>query len=404
MSNKQIRANKQTLSQQRIGKNVIETQHDPTYGLFQGLKRRAETSMGKDRMRQRASQEAQSVNDDERVKIRVQGNSSKSPLDRTRTDRVSDQNTPIPATTLSTPVGSVQRSHVNKDEPIHCRPRTSQLPDLQRPRGPRPGPADYKASTSDEHQQLVQSKRYNANITISQTPAHSFESCQPTKCSNTATRGLSSTTYPRHERSCAIYNNPKLSTKETVCDAGVTRQRRRIRTDKVFQGNQRERGFSCSQQYAEEIKIAEESSNVPTHEVDSTVSEKAGRDLTRAEPMLQRLKGLKVAWFRADQKLPKIAAVSDLGIWQRVIEMIVHVFTTLHHSSLALQVLRSKNARAGEYGKALRDFWRAIVYLLVLLSLLQLVVQGFRVVFNLLAVLAWPVKLMWIVSRWVCIG
>ena len=130
-----------------------------------------------------------------------------------------------------------------------------------------------------------------------------------------------------------------------------------------------------------------------------------GSDLTRTKSILQRLDGIVTVFSRADQNIQTISStpyVKWVGL--RLVEMVIHVFTTLHHASPALRVLRSPNARIGEYSSALRDFSRAIVYLLVLLNLLLLGARAIRFVVQVLTALAFPVRLLCLASRWALNG
>ena len=89
-------------------------------------------------------------------------------------------------------------------------------------------------------------------------------------------------------------------------------------------------------------------------------------------------------------------------VHERLLEMISHVFTTLHHASPALKVLRSpENAQFGEYARALKSIFLAGLYFLVLLNIIALFARAVRVVFKMIAVVGWPVKVLWSLARWV---
>lgn len=89
-------------------------------------------------------------------------------------------------------------------------------------------------------------------------------------------------------------------------------------------------------------------------------------------------------------------------IQERLIEMLNHVFTTLHHASPALQILRSpENVRIEEYAKALKSVFLAGLYIIVLLNILALVARAVRFVLRILAIVGWPARMLWLSFRWV---
>ena len=92
-------------------------------------------------------------------------------------------------------------------------------------------------------------------------------------------------------------------------------------------------------------------------------------------------------------------------IQQRLVEMIGHVYSTLHHASPALQVLRSpEKAPIDEYARAAKSVFLATLYLLVLLNILALAARALRSLYRIIAVVGWPVRMLWFVSSWVLRG
>lgn len=89
-------------------------------------------------------------------------------------------------------------------------------------------------------------------------------------------------------------------------------------------------------------------------------------------------------------------------IQTRLIEMLSHVFTTLHHASPALRVLRSpETAKIDEYARALRQVFLAGIYLLVLLNLVALFGKALRFVIKIAALVGWPVRALWLILSWI---
>lgn len=89
-------------------------------------------------------------------------------------------------------------------------------------------------------------------------------------------------------------------------------------------------------------------------------------------------------------------------IQTRLVEMLSHVFTTLHHASPAVRVLRSpETAKADEYAKALRQVFLAGIYILVLLNLIALFGKALRFLLRIAALVGWPVRALWLILSWV---
>ena len=92
-------------------------------------------------------------------------------------------------------------------------------------------------------------------------------------------------------------------------------------------------------------------------------------------------------------------------IQQRLVEMIGHVYSTLHHASPALQVLRSpEKAPIDEYARAVKSVFLATLYLLVLLNIFALAARALSSLLRIIAVVGWPVRMLWLVSSWVLRG
>lgn len=86
----------------------------------------------------------------------------------------------------------------------------------------------------------------------------------------------------------------------------------------------------------------------------------------------------------------------------RLVEMLSHVFTTLHHASPAVRVLRSpETAKTDEYVKALRQVFLAGIYILVLLNLVALFGKALRFLLRIAALVGWPVRALWLILSWV---
>lgn len=82
--------------------------------------------------------------------------------------------------------------------------------------------------------------------------------------------------------------------------------------------------------------------------------------------------------------------------------MLSHVFTTLHHASPALRVLRPpETAKIDEYARALRQVFLAGIYLLVLLNLVALFGKALRFVIKIAALVGWPVRALWLILSWI---
>jgi len=117
-------------------------------------------------------------------------------------------------------------------------------------------------------------------------------------------------------------------------------------------------------------------------------------DLTRTKSG-QRIEGTKPFIFLP--LLPKTRWIQT-----RMMEMISHVFATLHHASPALRVLRSpETAKIEEYARALRQVFLAGIYLLVLLNLVALFAKALRFVIRIAALIGWPVKALWLILSWI---
>lgn len=108
-------------------------------------------------------------------------------------------------------------------------------------------------------------------------------------------------------------------------------------------------------------------------------------DLARAKPG---------QWARGPKRFVCLQILPNTRwIQTRLVEMLCHVFTTLHHASSALQVLKSsKTAKIDEYARALRQMFLASIYLLVLLNLVALFGKVLRFVIKIAALIEWSIK------------
>ncbi|CAF9934046.1 MAG: hypothetical protein HETSPECPRED_009086 [Heterodermia speciosa] len=274
----------------------------------------------------------------------------------------------------------------------------------KRPQGPRAAPADRIKLKSDD--KYFQQTRHSNELSPSRTSADPPEYIQAARCPTTEVRRSELTTSSYRGSRGTDLNITRLFTKEDASTAELTRPREVMNKSGLHQSGQSDRYPACTQQQ-DGMKIVENTTftaPVEAEAADAATDHAPTKDPMRTKSVLRLLGGLRTVVSRAEQKLQKLAVLSDLGIWQRVMEMVLHVFSTLHHASPALHVLRSTNARPSEYGKALKDFCRAIIYLLVLLSLLQLVAHAVRIVFMVVAALAWPFRLIWFVLKWVGSG
>ena len=125
-------------------------------------------------------------------------------------------------------------------------------------------------------------------------------------------------------------------------------------------------------------------------------SDQPSCDLTRTKSVFRRIDSMTTLFSH----LPDTRWVTE-----RLLEMVGHVYTTLHHASPALQVLRSpQNARIDKYARALKQVFLAGVYLLVLLNLVVLLARAVQFIFRIVAVVGWPVRVLWLTIRWALRG
>ena len=364
------------------------SRHGSGYGVFQDFKHKIAASMRKDEPWRRKSPT-------------LQGDAKNSLRNRTQSAVVGHPNERIRTSTNSDPARFFGASSLSDDMASQGCSRASPSPHMKKPRGPRALPTDRIMLKSDPgHSQAI---RHSEEFALPQTSTEPLQNSQATRCPITEIR-RSKPTAPSYRGSSGMgCDTSHLFDKEDESTVGLTRPCGILNKSRLHQSSKSDGHAGYSQQQAG-MKIVENINLTATVEADAATDHASTNDLMRTKSVLRMLDGLKVVIFRVDRKLPNLAVLSDLGIWRRVMEMILHVFSTLHHASPALQVLRSTNARPSEYGKALRDFCRAIVYLLVLLSLLQLVAHAVRIVFMVLNALAWPIRLMWFVLSWVAAG
>lgn len=387
--------------------NLVEPLHDlgggarltfgskygPNHGVFQDFRHRIAASMGKDEPLRKESPAGPAL----------QGDANQSLRHRTQIDTVRRPNEHARTSTTLDPVRFVGASNSPDGMGSQCRSSASQSPHRKRPQGPRAAPTDRIKLKSDSGR--FQGIRHSEDFSLSQTSADPLENTEATRCPTIEIRRSDPTTSSYRGSRGMDCDTSRLFNKGDASTAGLTRPRGSMNESRLHRSshNQSDEDPACSQQ-RDGMKIVENTILAATVEADAATDHAPTNDLMRTRSVLRLLDGLRIVVSRADRKLQKLAVLSDLGIWQRVMEMVLHVFSTLHHASPALHVLRSTNARPSEYGKALRDFCRAIIYLLVLLSLLQLVAHAVRIVFMVLAALAWPFKVTWFVFKWVASG
>ena len=363
------------------------SRYGPSYGGFQGFKHKIAATIGKDNPLQKE----------------LQGDVNKSLRHRTQIDTVRHPNEYARTSMTADPVRFAGAANSPDGIASQDRSLVSQSPHRKRPQGPRAAPTDRMKLKSDNRQ--FQAIRHSEQLSPSQTSADPLENIQAARCPITEIRRSDPTTSSYRGSPSVDCDSSRSLNKEDASTAGLTRPHESINKSRLRQPSQSDGYPGCTQQ--DGMKIDENTTINAKSEADAAdaaADHTSANDLMHSKVVLRTLDGLRTVISGADRKLQKLAVLSDLGIWRRVMEMILHVFSTLHHASPALQVLRSTNARPSEYGKALRDFCRAIIYLLVLLSLLQLVAHAVRIVFMVLAVLAWPFKLTWLVLNWAASG
>ena len=375
----------------------------PGYGVFKGFKHKIAASMGKDELLWKESPV-------------LQGDARKALRHRTQIDAVRHPNEDARTSTTSDPVRFFGASNLPDGIASQGRSSASQSPHRIRPQGPRAAPTDRLKFKPDDRN--FQEIRHSEELSPSQTSADPLENAQATSPLLTEIRRSDPTTSSYRGSRGMDCDPSRWINKENGSTAGHTRPRESTNKSRLHQSSQSDKYPDCTKKQ-DGIKIVENTTVAATVEADEAAeaaeadeAEEADEadaatdhvpttDLMRTKSVLRLLEFLRTVVSSADRKLQKLSVLSDFGIWQRVMEMILHVFLTLHHASPALHVLRSTNARPSEYGKALRDFCRAIIYLLVLLSLLQLVAHAVRIVFMVLAALVLPFKLTWFVLKWV---
>ena len=383
------------------GARYIRNSFYPTRGAFHDLTRKLAASVSKDKPSGRRSSSKQSPLGDTSG-LSFQGLSSRDPQNQTQPDTTHHLYRQIRASTPDFAT-DVRQAHspVIKSPPCHLTIARS------RPRGPRAAPVQVKLALEKDYQEIRHNKQPRGRLNLRQSALDPPQDCQPASYCGGAAQRNEPDTSARCRSSYADRSSTRSHSKKPLTTSNVTRPESETGSCSPHQEIQSERLARHSHDNGPGLNIPRDVSSDAAgniSNVDASAIERPGKDLMLARTLLQWLASIKTIFSSADEKLQRLAILSELGIWQRVIEMVLHVFTTLHHASPAFQVLRSKNARAGEYGKAMKDFSRAIVYLLVLLSLLQLVTQAARIIFIVVAALAWPFRMVWVVSRWVMAG
>ena len=373
------------------GRVTFGSRYTASYGVFRGFKHKVAASMEKDEPLPRESP-------------MLQGDAKKPLQHSTQIDTVRYPNEHARTPKTSDPVRFVGASNSPDGIASQNHSPASQSPHRKRPQGPRAAPTDRIKLKSDSRN--FQGIRHSEELSLPQRSADRLENIQAARCTTTEIRRSDPTTPSYRGSHGIVCDTSRLLNAEDASTAGLTRPRESMNKSRLRQSSQSDGYPDCTPQQ-DWMRIVENTTftaNVQADATDVATEHTPTDDITRTKSVLRLLDRLRIVVSRADGKLQKLAILSNLGIWQRVMEMVLHVFSTLHHASPALHVLRSTNARPSEYGKALRDFCRAIVYLLVLLSLLQLVAHAVRIVFMVLTALAWPFKLVWIILRWVASG
>lgn len=255
-------------------------------------------------------------------------------------------------------------------------------PQLKTLRGPRPRPADHTASWVDRKNRLRPRTQRQCGIScLPRSPAH----LETSVIKNLLVENRGSDYLALVPPSCRCCRCRESTTSLSGLRIG------------------KEGKFIDDQKHVHNVDFStvEEMALEPHQILNDEQVAKVG-DTLSTFPRLAELSSL---FSAADQKIQRVSPFVNLTwIRQRVLVMVIHVFTTLRYASPALQVLKSSNASIGDYCKALRDFCRAIVYMLVLLNLLLCVMRAIRLIFSILAAIVWPIKLLWLVSRWVLHG
>ena len=395
----------------KIPRKAVGSKSSPRYEVFQGLKDKVAASMSKNRMQWKGSTRAQLLNEDP-VTNPFLAVPPKSTTDGTQADQLYRLNKP---TERSEPPASVRLSqclprihllhpsHLAKVESSYRRPAHLLPHNLQKPQGPRAAPVDRIASDFKEAHQRPRMQRQEGKTNIPQTSAKRHEDRQFARDLDVEVKGDGATISSCHICACAkcIHARAHGEGKRSVPSVGETVKD----ADELIQESGNEERSNCNQKVDQGADIAEERETSLAVKPGIVVHDVQGSNLTRTKSMLQRLDRMITIFSRADQNIQTISTtpyVKWVGL--RLVEMIIHVFTTLNHASPALRVLRSPNARVGEYGSALRDFFRAIVYLVVLLNVLLLVARAVRFVVQVLTALALPVRLLCLASRWAFTG
>lgn len=385
---------------QNAGKHIRNSLY-PTRGAFHDLTRKLAASVSKDKPSRRRSSLKQSPPEDISA-MSFQGLSSRDPQNQTQPDTTHDlyrQNR------ASTP--DIARNARQVHSPVIKSPACHLTIERSRPRGPRAAPVQVKLALEKDCLEIRHNKQPRGALNLRQSVFEQPENRQAASYCGEAIQRNETDTSARCRSSYADRSSANLHSKKHSTTSNVMRTESETSSDSPHQEIQSEGLTRGSRDNDPGLNIAGDVSSDAAGnigDVDAAAIQRPGRDRMLTRTLTQWLASIKTIFSGADEKLQRLAILSELGIWQRVIEMVVHVFTTLHHASPAFQVLRSTNARAGEYGKAMKDFSRAIVYLLVLLSLLQLVTQAVRIIVITVAALAWPFKMVWVVLRWVMVG
>ena len=407
LSNEQNPARSKSSPEYKIARKALGSKSSPRYEVLQVLKDKIAASMSKQRTQQKGATRAQLL-DEDHVTNPSLGVPAKPPPERTQPDQLCDWDN---ATKCSMSPSSMRLgqnlpriqllhpSHFASAESTYRRPTHLLPPHLQRPQGPRAAPVDRIVYDAKGPHQRPRMQRQGGKTSVPRTTANQVKERKNAKSFDTEVKGDGAMTPSHHTCLCAECTNPRSAGKASQSARSFRENGKG--TNELIEGSGSEERSDFTQKLNDEAEVADESKTSSPAEAGAVVHDGPGSDLARTKSMLQRLDGIATILSRADRKMQALPALPHVKwVAQRLLEMVVHVFTTLNHASPALQVLRSPNPGVGEYGSALRDFFRAIVYLLVLLNVLLVVARAVRFIIQVLTALALPIRLLWVASRW----
>ncbi|KAL8828056.1 MAG: hypothetical protein Q9191_002811 [Dirinaria sp. TL-2023a] len=412
LSNEQNPVRSKPSPEYKIPRKAVGSKSSARLEVFQGLKDKIVASMSKERMHQKGSTRAQLLNEDPFTNPFL-GLTSKSTPEQIRSDQLCDRDN---STKCSVPPESMRLSqnlprtqflhpsHFANVESTYRRPAHLLPPHLQRPQGPRAAPIDRIGPKAKEAHQRPRMHRQHGDTSVPRMNVDEVDEHEITTRFDPKVKGDGAILPSCRTCTCAncIDSRSPIKTYQSTRSAGESGEGR----SELIEGNGSEERSEITQKFNEKAEVANENKSPPTViKAGTVVHGVPGSGLARTKSMLHRLDGLSTLLSRADRKIHALPALPHVKwVGQRLLEMVIHVFTTLNHASPALQVLRSPNAGVGEYGSALRDFFRAIVYLLVLLNVLLVIARAVRFIIQLFTALALPIRLLWAASRWAFMG